>query len=119
MMDESNKELSSTLYKQQKLTAAYEALKKSGFNFTSYEERWLGEYCESLSHIKRRYSPSRPVYGWVRYKEAAGDSTDEGRCTGIDEAAESRPICSWMVEVMSLGPDSTCEISYLAILPIL
>jgi hypothetical protein len=39
MMDESNKELSSTLYKQQKLTAAYEALKKSGFNFTSYEER--------------------------------------------------------------------------------
>ena len=39
MMDDVNKELSSTSYKQQKLPAAYEALKKSGFNFTSYEER--------------------------------------------------------------------------------
>jgi len=39
MIDEPNKELSSTSYKQQKLPAAYEALKKSGFNFTSYEER--------------------------------------------------------------------------------
>ena len=39
MIDELNKELSSTSYKQQKLPAAYEALKKSGFNFTSYEER--------------------------------------------------------------------------------
>ena len=39
MMDDVNKELSSTSYKQQKLPAAYEALKKSGFKFTSYEER--------------------------------------------------------------------------------
>lgn len=39
MVDDPNKELSSTSYKQQKLSAAYEALKKSGFNFTSYEER--------------------------------------------------------------------------------
>jgi hypothetical protein len=39
MMDDVNKELSSTSYKQQKLPAAYEALKKSGFTFTSYEER--------------------------------------------------------------------------------
>lgn len=33
------KDVSSTLYKQQKLTAAYEALKKQGFHWTSYEER--------------------------------------------------------------------------------
>jgi CRISPR/Cas system-associated protein Cas10 (large subunit of type III CRISPR-Cas system) len=39
MMDDVNKELSSTTYKQQKLTAAYEALRKTGFKFTSYEER--------------------------------------------------------------------------------
>jgi hypothetical protein len=39
MIDDPNKELSSTSYKQQKLPAAYEALKKSGFNFKSYEER--------------------------------------------------------------------------------
>jgi hypothetical protein len=39
MIDELNNEVSSTSYKQQKLLAAYEALKKSGFNFTSYEER--------------------------------------------------------------------------------
>jgi hypothetical protein len=32
-------EASSTAYKQPKLTAAYEALRKSGFPFTSYEER--------------------------------------------------------------------------------
>jgi CRISPR/Cas system-associated protein Cas10 (large subunit of type III CRISPR-Cas system) len=37
MMDDVN--VSSTLYKQQKLTAAYEALRKQGFAFTSYEER--------------------------------------------------------------------------------
>jgi hypothetical protein len=39
VIDDPNKEVSSTTYKQQKLPAAYEALKKSGFNFTSYEER--------------------------------------------------------------------------------
>jgi hypothetical protein len=39
VIDDPNKALSSTTYKKQKLTAAYEALKKSGFNFTSYEER--------------------------------------------------------------------------------
>jgi hypothetical protein len=39
MMDDVNKDMSSTLYKQQKLTAAYEALRKTGFTFTSYEER--------------------------------------------------------------------------------
>jgi hypothetical protein len=39
MIDEPNKELSSTSYKQQKLPAAYEALMKSGFKFTTYEER--------------------------------------------------------------------------------
>jgi hypothetical protein len=39
MIDEPNKELSPTSYKQQKLPAAYEALKKSGFKFTTYEER--------------------------------------------------------------------------------
>jgi hypothetical protein len=39
MMDDVNKELSSTTYKQQKLTAAYEALKRSGFTITGYQER--------------------------------------------------------------------------------
>ena len=39
MLDEPNKELSSTLYKQQKLAAAYQALEKQGYKFTSYEER--------------------------------------------------------------------------------
>jgi hypothetical protein len=39
MIDEPNKELSSTSYKQTKLSPSFEALKKSGFNFTSYEER--------------------------------------------------------------------------------
>jgi hypothetical protein len=39
MMDNVNKDVSSTTYKQLKLPAAYEALKKSGFTFTSYEER--------------------------------------------------------------------------------
>ena len=39
MMDNVNEELSSTTYKKQKLTAAYEALQKKGFHFTTYEER--------------------------------------------------------------------------------
>jgi hypothetical protein len=39
MMDDPNKKVSSTLYKQQKLTAAYEALQKKGFHFKTYEER--------------------------------------------------------------------------------
>jgi len=39
MMDDVNKNVSSTTYKQQKLTAAYEALRKQGFRWTSYEER--------------------------------------------------------------------------------
>jgi hypothetical protein len=39
MIDEPNRELSSNSYKQQKLTAAYEALKKQGFKFINYEER--------------------------------------------------------------------------------
>ena len=39
MIDDPNKELSSTLYKQQKLTPAYEALRKQGFKFINYEER--------------------------------------------------------------------------------
>ncbi|HEY9387668.1 MAG TPA: hypothetical protein VIP70_11560 [Nitrososphaeraceae archaeon] len=39
MMDDVNKDVSSTLYKQQKLTAAYEALRKTGFTFTSYEKK--------------------------------------------------------------------------------
>lgn len=39
MMDDVNKNVSSTTYKQQKLTAAYEALRKQGFKFINYEER--------------------------------------------------------------------------------
>jgi hypothetical protein len=39
MIDDPNKNLSSTSYKQQKLPAAYEAQKKSGFKFINYEER--------------------------------------------------------------------------------
>ena len=39
MMDDVNKELSSTSYKNQKLTAAYDALRKQGFKFINYEER--------------------------------------------------------------------------------
>jgi CRISPR/Cas system-associated protein Cas10 (large subunit of type III CRISPR-Cas system) len=39
MMDDVNKELSSTLYRKQKLTPAYEALRKQGFKFINYEER--------------------------------------------------------------------------------
>jgi uncharacterized Zn ribbon protein len=34
-----NKEVSSTTYKQQKLSPSFEMLKKAGFKFTSYEER--------------------------------------------------------------------------------
>ena len=36
MMDGVNRNVSSTLYKQQKLTAAYEALRKQGFHWTNY-----------------------------------------------------------------------------------
>ena len=43
MIDYLNKELSSTSYKQQKLPAAYGALKKQGFKFINYEERLPGE----------------------------------------------------------------------------
>jgi hypothetical protein len=39
MIDEPNRELSSTSYKQQKLSPSFEALKRQGFKFTSYEER--------------------------------------------------------------------------------
>ena len=39
MIDNANKNLSSTSYKQQKLPAAYEALRKQGFKFINYEER--------------------------------------------------------------------------------
>jgi hypothetical protein len=39
VIDDVNKEVSSTSYKKQKLTAAYEALRKTGFTFTSYEEK--------------------------------------------------------------------------------
>jgi hypothetical protein len=39
IIDEPNKELSSTSYKQQKLSPAFEALKKSGFKFKNYEEK--------------------------------------------------------------------------------
>ena len=43
MIDDLNKELSSTSYKQQKLPAAYGALRKQGFKFINYEERLPGE----------------------------------------------------------------------------
>ena len=39
MIDDVNKNVSATTYKQQKLTAAYEALQKKGFHFKTYEER--------------------------------------------------------------------------------
>ena len=39
VIDDVNKELSSTTYKKQKLPAAYEALRRQGFRWTSYEER--------------------------------------------------------------------------------
>jgi hypothetical protein len=37
IIDDVNKGVSSTIFKKQKLPAAYKALKKSGFNFTSYD----------------------------------------------------------------------------------
>jgi len=39
VIDDPNKVLSSTTYKKQKLPAAYEALRRHGFHWTSYEER--------------------------------------------------------------------------------
>jgi hypothetical protein len=39
VIEDPNKEVSSTTYKQQKLSPSWEALKKSGFKITSYEER--------------------------------------------------------------------------------
>jgi hypothetical protein len=39
MIDESNRKLSSTLYKSEKLPAADEALKRQGYRIASYEER--------------------------------------------------------------------------------
>jgi hypothetical protein len=39
VIDDPNKDVSSTSYKQQKLSPSFEALKKSGFKFTNYEER--------------------------------------------------------------------------------
>ena len=39
MMDDVNKEVSSTTYKQQKLSPSFEALKRSGYRITNYEER--------------------------------------------------------------------------------
>ena len=38
-IEDPNRELSSTTYKKQKLPAAYEALKKHGFHWKSYEEQ--------------------------------------------------------------------------------
>jgi hypothetical protein len=38
-IDDPNKEVSSTSYVSQKLPAAYEALKKAGYKWVSYEER--------------------------------------------------------------------------------
>ena len=39
VIDDVNKEVSSTTYKQQKLSPSFEMLKKAGFKFTSYDER--------------------------------------------------------------------------------
>ena len=39
VIDDVNKEVSSTSYKRLKLPAAYKALEKTGFKFKSYEER--------------------------------------------------------------------------------
>jgi hypothetical protein len=39
MIDDVNKEVSSTSYKQQKLSPSFEALKKQGFKFINYEKR--------------------------------------------------------------------------------
>lgn len=38
-IDDPNKELSSTTFNNQKLPASYEALKRAGFRFLSFEER--------------------------------------------------------------------------------
>jgi hypothetical protein len=38
VIDDVNKEVSSTTYKQQKLSPSFEMLKKAGFKITSYEE---------------------------------------------------------------------------------
>jgi hypothetical protein len=39
MIDNVNKNVSSTTYKQQKLSPSFEALKRQGFKFINYEER--------------------------------------------------------------------------------
>ena len=39
VIDDPNKELSSTTYKKQKLSPSFEVLKKQGFKFTSYDEK--------------------------------------------------------------------------------
>jgi hypothetical protein len=39
VIDDPNKAVSSTTYKQQKIPPSFEALKKSGFKITSYEEK--------------------------------------------------------------------------------
>ena len=39
VIDDVNKEVSSTTYKQQKLSPSFEMLKKAGFKITSYQER--------------------------------------------------------------------------------
>jgi hypothetical protein len=43
MIDEPNRELSTTSYQSQKLSPSFAALERKGFKFTSYEERGLGE----------------------------------------------------------------------------
>ena len=40
VIDDVNKEVSSTTFKKQKLPASYQALEKAGFKFVNYEERW-------------------------------------------------------------------------------
>ena len=49
-LDDPNNELSSTTYKRQKLTAAYEGLSKHGYKFTSYEERLSSHDFKSLKN---------------------------------------------------------------------
>jgi hypothetical protein len=39
VIDDPNKEVSSTSYKRQKLPAAYQALEKVGFKFKNYDEK--------------------------------------------------------------------------------
>jgi hypothetical protein len=39
VIDDPNKDVSSTTYKQQKLSPLFDALKKQGYRITSYEER--------------------------------------------------------------------------------